>query len=297
MDLSWLEDFLALAETGSFSRAARLRAVTQPAFSRRIRALEAWVGTPLFDRATHRVQLTPGGQRFRGVAEEVWRRLMQGREETRAAATQAAPALTFAATHVLSLTFFPAWLRGLEAAGPLGAIRLVSNTMAACEQIMLHGEAEFLLCHHHPAAPGPLDGSGFRSVVVGGDVLVPVAARRATAGPAPALPGTATAPLPLLAYSSESGMGRIFAAARARSERDAWLRPVFTSHLAAVLRTMAREGRGLAWLPRSLIEDDLARGDLVRAGDEGWDVPMEIRVHRPRGRLGEAAERFWALLG
>ncbi|MBL9048416.1 MAG: LysR family transcriptional regulator, partial [Tabrizicola sp.] len=44
MDLNWLEDFLALAESRSFSRAAEVRGVTQSAFSRRIRALEDWLG-------------------------------------------------------------------------------------------------------------------------------------------------------------------------------------------------------------------------------------------------------------
>ena len=44
LDLEWLEDFLALAETGNFSRAAEARAIAQPAFSRHIRDLEDWVG-------------------------------------------------------------------------------------------------------------------------------------------------------------------------------------------------------------------------------------------------------------
>ena len=48
MELIWLEDFLMLADTLNFSRAAELRHVTQPAFSRRIRALEGWVGADLF---------------------------------------------------------------------------------------------------------------------------------------------------------------------------------------------------------------------------------------------------------
>ena len=43
MELIWLEDYLALAETLNFSKAAEARHVTQPAFSRRIRALEDWV--------------------------------------------------------------------------------------------------------------------------------------------------------------------------------------------------------------------------------------------------------------
>jgi DNA-binding transcriptional LysR family regulator len=74
------------------------------------------------------------------------------------------------------------------------------------------------------------------------------------------------------------------------------LETVFTSHLAAVLRAMARDGRGVAWLPESLIADDLAAGTLLRAGDEGWDVPVEIRLFRPRARQSPAAEAFWSLI-
>ncbi len=52
MNLSWLDDFLALAASGNFSRAAEERHMTQPAFSRRIRALEEWLGAELFDRSS-----------------------------------------------------------------------------------------------------------------------------------------------------------------------------------------------------------------------------------------------------
>ena len=58
MNLSWLEDFLALAASGNFSRAAEERHMTQPAFSRRIRALEEWLGAELFDRSTQPARLT-----------------------------------------------------------------------------------------------------------------------------------------------------------------------------------------------------------------------------------------------
>ena len=50
MQLKWLEDFVALAQERSFTRAAELRHVTHPAFGRRIRALESWAGTPLIER-------------------------------------------------------------------------------------------------------------------------------------------------------------------------------------------------------------------------------------------------------
>ena len=62
MNLIWLEDFLALAATGNFSRAAEERHSSQPAFSRRIRGLEEWVGADLFDRSTQPARLTEVGE-------------------------------------------------------------------------------------------------------------------------------------------------------------------------------------------------------------------------------------------
>ena len=294
MELNWLEDFLALAECGNFSRAAEGRNLTQPAFSRRIRALEDWTGTPLFDRGTQPVGLTEAGRRFRPFADETVRRLLQGREEARLAGGAAATALRFAATHALSLTFFPTWLGRLEGQARLGAIHLLSDSMQACEQVMTQGQAQFLLCHAHAAAPSRLEAGGFRSAAVGSDRLVPVSAPDEAGAPRYSLAGGGAA-LPHLAYSPESGMGRIVTAARGGFPAPLALDTVFTSHLAAVLRALARDGRGAAWLPDSLIGEDMAQGRLVRAGGAGWEIPVEVRLYRPRARQSPAAEAFWAL--
>lgn len=299
MELSWLDDFLALVDCGNFSRAADARHLTQPAFSRRIRALEDWAGTPLFDRSAQPVTLTEAGRRFRPFADETVRRLLQGREEARLAAQSEAATLRFAATHALSLTFFPSWLRALEARARLGAITLSSDSMEACERLMLAGQAQFLLCHAHPAAAGRLDAESFRSIVIGSDRLLAVTAPDADGRPRHLLSDGETAALPHLSYSRESGMGRILEAVRAVQPLPGALDTVFTSHLAAVLRTLARDGRGVAWLPESLIAEDLARGSLVRAGqpvgDIRWTVPVQIRLVRPRARQSKAAESFWTL--
>lgn len=64
MELGWLEDFMELAAVRNFSTAAAARHVTQPAFSRRIRALENWIGAALIDRSSYPVRLTNAGRRF-----------------------------------------------------------------------------------------------------------------------------------------------------------------------------------------------------------------------------------------
>src|ERR1700752_4509612 len=80
----WLEAFFSLADAGSSSRSAQLRHVTQPAFSRRIQALEAWAGLDLVDRSSYPTRLTPAGETFHGQALEVLGSLQSTRNMMRA---------------------------------------------------------------------------------------------------------------------------------------------------------------------------------------------------------------------
>lgn len=299
MDLIWLEDFLAIAEDGGFSRAAERRHVTQPALSRRIKALEDWLGTPLFERSSHTLTLTPAGKTFRIVAEDVLRRVVAGREEALEVARLKAETVHFAATHALSQTFFPHWIRGVEDAAAGAGVQLVAANFAACEKLLLEARVHFLLAHYHPALESRLDSDHFLRIELDRDLLVPVTAplprtgRRGTAKkPRYQLPGSEAAPLPYLAYHPGSGIGRIVNAVLAGREPAATLVPSFAAPV-MLLIDMAREGRGITWAPRSLVEDDLAAGRLLRAGPEAWDISISISLFRPRSRMTNAAEAFW----
>src|SRR3954462_10393436 len=102
MNLSWLDDFLALVASGNFSRAAEERHMTQPAFSRRIRALEEWLGTDLFDRSSQPAGLTAAGEWFQVTARDQLARVARIPGESRTVAQVHSTALRFAATHALS---------------------------------------------------------------------------------------------------------------------------------------------------------------------------------------------------
>ena len=296
MNLSWLEDFLALAESGNFSRAAEQRHMTQPAFSRRIRALEEWLGVPLFDRGSHPVTLTETGEWLRTSAQEVLTRVARLPDEARAVAGASSATLRFAATHALSLTFLPTWLRSLESRVSVGPIQLVSDVAANCEALMVQGRVQFLLCHAHPLVPGRLVAEGFVSTAIGADTLLPVCAPARAGKPRfPLVKGAAK--IPLLAYSAESGLGRVVRALRAEALDKLQAEPVFTAHLATLLKAMALEGRGVAWLPQSLIEDELRARRLVEAGPATWRIPIEIRLFRRQAVELPAAEALWRAAG
>jgi DNA-binding transcriptional LysR family regulator len=295
MNLSWLDDFLALVASGNFSRAAEERHMTQPAFSRRIRALEEWLGTELFDRSSQPARLTAAGEWFRDTAHELIARVARVPGEARAVAEAHSTTLHFAATHALSFTFLTGWLHGLEARTSMGPVTLVSDVLARCEALLLEGQVQFVMSHAHARSSSELLAQGYPFVRVGSDMLIPVSAPDAAGHARYQLRhGLPSSPLPMLSYSPESGIGRILREVHGAELERCHAQSVFKAHLASVLRTMALDNRGMAWLPQTLIADDLAAGRLMAAASEEWCIPMEIRLYRDKSPMGRAAEEFWA---
>lgn len=292
MNLIWLEDFLALAATGNFSRAAEDRHSSQPAFSRRIRGLEEWVGSALFDRSTQPAQLTEVGEWFREVAQDLVARVACIPGDARAVAEASSSTLRVACTHALSLTFLPSWLRTAEAVTTLGPVQLMSDVLQRCEDLMQQRKVQFLLCHAHSSVRGVLDVGGYVSTKVGSDIVVPVSGPTSGDKPMHTLEGGAEN-VPILRYTAESGLGRIIHSVVDRRLEGVTTRTALTAHVASVLRTMAIQGRGIAWLPQTLVQEDLDQGTLVLAAGDRWSVAVDIRLYRGRGELGRIGEAFW----
>jgi len=283
MDTKWLEDFVSLARTRSFSRSSEERHVTQSAFSRRIQSLELWVGVPLVDRSSYPTALTPAGRRFRETAEEALRQLDDARAGLQADARPRNDSIAIAALHSLALAFFPGWLRMIEAAtGPLHS-RLLADDFHNCVAAVVEGDFDFLLTFHHPAAPVILDPALFPHRVVGADRLVAVRS--------PDLAVAAGEPPPVLAYGPNSFLGRVAQTAEARAVLpDSGHVHVNENAMAEALKAMVLAGHGAAWLPRSLADRELGEGRLVQLGPE---IELGVRLYRKADHRRAAVNRFW----
>lgn len=297
LDLEWLEDFLALTETGNFSRAAQTRSIAQPAFSRHIRSLEEWAGVELIDRSQHPASPTPAGEVIQDVARDVVLRLSQAHARAHEAQEQAGRSLRFAATHVLSLAFFPGWLQRIEQrlASQLGPIHMVSDSFKVCEELMLQRRVQFLLCYGHAAVSTRLLTPDFEFTRVGADWLVPVSAPSPEGSAQYPVNGTVL-PVPVLAYSGESWLGQIMRVRMCQVFDPARFKPVVTSHHTGLLKNLALGGRGLVWLPLSLVSTELADGRLVMASgehDAEWQLPVEIHLFRAAAAQTPMAEAMW----
>jgi DNA-binding transcriptional LysR family regulator len=300
LDLDWLEDFLTLAETGNFSRAAQVRAIAQPALSRHIRSLEEWVGVDLVDRTAHPVELTAAGKKFQPLIQGALSALEAARIKARAAQDLASASLRFASTHSLSILFFPKWLGALETRLRLGPIQTMTDNSQACEDLMVQRRVQFVLCYGHSHVVGKLDEGQYPMATLDTDMLLPVTAPDASGGALFQLDGAGV--LPVLEYSEASGLGRVMRAKLkqlfdegATSASLPTVSVIFTAHNAFLLKSMVLAGRGIAWLPQSLIKDELASGAMKLAGASKWHLPIEIRLYRQSSEMTPAAENLWQM--
>ncbi|TSE35766.1 LysR substrate-binding domain-containing protein [Tepidimonas charontis] len=295
METKWLEDFVSLAQTRSFSRAAQLRHVTQPAFSRRIQSLEAWAGVDLVDRSSYPTRLTEAGKTLYAQALEILQALQTTRALLRQHTAVAKDTIEFAVPHTLAFTFVPAWLSRLRAAlGPLKT-RLVALNVHDAVLRLTEGGCDLLLAYHHPSQPIELDPARYDMLPLGREVLAPFCRPDAQGRPLMALPGSARAPVPYLAYAPGAYLGRVVEWVLRQRGGAVHLERVYETDMAESLKAMAIEGHGVAFLPASAVQPALADGRLVLAsGDPGWQGELDIRLYRARGdRLKPVAQRFW----
>ena len=295
VEIKWLEDFVSLANTRSFSKSAIERSVTQSAFSRRIQQLEQWLGVPLVDRSTYPTTLTPEGRRFRETAEEALRLLLVERAELRSGRAQGQGAITFTTLHTLSINFFPYWLKEIEEG--FGAInaRLVTENFHDSVRNFAEGDCDFLLTYEHARVPVLLDPERFPALDLGGDRMIAVSAPGADGRPRFELPGTAEKPVPHLAYNPETFIGKLIGVLIAERGTELNLATIYENPMAEAIKAMTITGRGMAWVPEMAARSELESGKLMII-DPAVSIDMRIRIYRSMDRVRKRVERLWEYL-
>ncbi len=303
METKWLEDFVSLAETHSFSRSALLRHVTQPAFSRRIQALEAWAGADLVDRSSYPTRLTPAGETLYAQSLEMLQALQSTRAMLRGHSAAGQDVIEFAVPHTLAFTFFPAWVSSLrEKFGPIKS-RLIALNVHDAVMRLVEGGCDLLIAYHHASQPFQLDSDRYEMVTLGEEVLSPYSRADAQGAPMFRMPGSASQPLPYLGYAPGAYLGRVTELILKQSGTAIHLDRVYETDMAEGLKVMALEGHGIAFLPHSAVRKELRSKKLVSAAPPGMgsmEMTMEVRAYRekPIGREAPkgTAQALWAYL-
>lgn len=283
--MKWLEDFVSLAETNSFSRSAQLRHVSQPAFSRRIQALEHWAGADLVDRRVYPTRLTGAGKSFYNQAIQILQSLHSARASLRGDGGDGRDLIEFVVPHTLAFTFFPAWVSNLRTQFPRLKSRLTALNVHDGVLQLIEGNCDLLIAYHHPSQPLQLDAARFEMVGLGNEVVAPWVRPNHEGEPKYRLPGKEGRALPYLGYAAGAYLGGVVDQLLKRSETPIHLDRVYETDMAEGLKVMALEGHGVAFLPFSAVRKEVRNRELVSAVDPRMgplEARMEIRAYRAR---------------
>ena len=288
MDIEWLEDFLVLSDLSSFTRAAQTRNVTQSAFSRRIRSLEDWIGIPLVDRDTVPPRLTVAGHLFRDAAREMVRQL----QDTRIALghrSRAFSGIKLFVSHSLIDHILPEWIEhlGRRIAGlkfDITAGETYDGMVA-----LSGGRCDLLMVYYSPNAPITVDEKSCASIILGQDRLVPVCIPTEDGEPKYLINDFQSGSVPILSYPPETFFGRLLNRIIRFGPAHPQFGVVAQSPHSRILRTLALNGTGVAWVPERCVRDDFLAQRLVKISGEQWCSDVEIRLYASpeRARLLE----------
>lgn len=292
MKLMWIEDLLAIAETRSLTEAAERRNVTQPAFSRRIRAIEEHLGIELVDRSRKPARpiaaVLERVETFRDLAAGL-RRL----PNDLVASSLTRPRVAIACQHALSTSFAPELARRVLRAQPDAMVRLRSANREECVALLMTRQAHVLVAFETDDLPIVAAAEFVEKERLAEQPLLPVIrpGKRAASWSA-----DRTFDLPIVAYPDEVFLGQVMARDVLPSIAEGRYVRVVETALTLAARELALAGIGAAWIPEALVRDDLDDGRLmVLPGDFGRCV-MSLVVLRLRTPRPPAEEIAWAAI-
>ena len=294
MDLNWLQDFDCLGRTLNFTRAAEERNITQPAFSRRIKSLENWLGVPLIKRSSYPVQLSEAGLQFLPVARETIANLTDIRQAIRADERGSTAFQRVAVLHTISVNYLSRRIAEFEDQVPSLRVRVYSDNLRTCCQLLSDGTCDFLIYYRHRDVVPVFDENQFARKDIGTDRFLPVAETRAAQAGGWDLSRPDAKDIPYLGYDPSSFLGTVVDQTIGNRQPPLALRYMDALTEAIKRRTLA--GSGIAWLPESAVAEEIARGQLVQAGGPEWHASLTISLFCSLDRLDKTGRFLWQAL-
>jgi LysR family transcriptional regulator, hypochlorite-specific transcription factor HypT len=278
--LEWLEDILAVARTGSFAQAAHQRNLTASAFSRRIQGIEDHLGVALFDRTRKPVRLHAGVADQRAAMERLVAELRQLTGALQRG--DGVNRIVLASQHALTAALTPELVARIHAAHVDVYLRLRSANLDECFALLLSRQADIALVYRVAGTVHLISADYIETVQIGTDELIPVSA---------ALPGGVG--LRVIAYPREVFLGDVVATRIYPLIPDRQIIHVAETALTLAAQELALAGLGVAWLPRTLVQDKLVDGRLKDLSDSLPGLNLDVTAVRLIAQRSSVEALVW----
>jgi LysR family transcriptional regulator, nitrogen assimilation regulatory protein len=153
MNLTQLETFVHVAEHGSFSKAALVLGVAQPALSRQVRALETELHETLLLRNGRGVQLTEAGRRLLQHGQDILNLVSHAKEDLRAQRSEPVGQITIAMPPTLARLHTLALIRAFQADMPQARLAITEGFSVHLTEWLLTGRTDLALVYNPEPVP------------------------------------------------------------------------------------------------------------------------------------------------
>lgn len=276
MDIRWIEDYVALRETRNFTAAAERRNMSQPAFSRRIQSLEEWLGVSLVDRSQRPLAFTPlaveNDAEIRNLLHSFHdlRSRMRGEQKN-------ASRVKLAIQHSLAISFLPQIFRDAQISSSHQTYFVYGEDRARCIELMYRGEVDITIVYETEKFPSGLPETIAARRNLGIDSMVLVGLPTQDTEPQKVL---SSGLLPLLTYPHSSFFGQVLWDQILPSIVPEFrIETICVSTFSSALKEMVQTGLGYAWLPRSLVANEIAEGKMVVYDLENFTCPLNVALY------------------
>ena len=299
MDIVWLMDFDALVAQKNFSRAAEDRNVSQPAFSRRIRALEDSVGVRLINRQTLPLSLTPAGEVFASQAKLMLRTFHETIERCQTIDAASENVIRFATSQSLYITHYKDYIAPLVEQGKLDTD--LNSTSWSADQFVTalqQNYCDVILTYWHSSMDylSPLEVSKCDYVTLAKERFIPVSKANPDGSAMFSFPAKQKRSVPVLSFGSASALRSVREYVLRQHLQPPELFTVNQSASAVSVKAMIKEGFGLGWLPMCLCQNELKTGEFVQAAPKTFETELEVRLYKFADNPKRNLERLWSKL-
>jgi len=143
IDTLGVQAFIAIADNGTFNRAADALHITQTALSRRIQNLESFLGVKLVERTTRSVALTQLGRDFLPQARRLLTDLATALVEIRETGKSLRGDVTIACVPTVGVHYLPRIIQQYSALHPDNRIKILDHASSQVASAVMRREAEF----------------------------------------------------------------------------------------------------------------------------------------------------------
>ena len=289
MEIRQLKAFIAIAETGTFTAGAGRVHVTQAAISMQIRQLEIETRAQLFIRAPRRVILTEAGEKLLERAYVILREHDAGLEELAALTGAERGRLRIgSASAMVSGDPLPQILRELRKAYPGVETSVASGTSAALVQHVLAGELDAAFVSL------PVEARGIQTELLNEDYLVAIGSPRHQFAKQKVVSAYALAGEKLIIGERGGNTRRLIDQFFAQA--GVTLKVAMELSRLAAIKRMVEEDMGVGIVPLQSVDEEVAKGSLVRWWIEGAQINWQLGLARLVGGYESPIHQKFLLL-